>query len=325
MTVRKCSTCKYYEPAPIWRKGWCRNPLLYSPQQSHLVGEDDLDCDRGMGNHWEPLDSVEEDAAAGPTLQVAAISNHRSTHTDLGPQVAPLMLKQVAANAGDDSQAHARAGKGGEMSHFSGSGRFGDSNMGDDDESRRVPPYGGDRDPAPPPGGGGGGGGPERQFTYYSEDRYWTDYLRIAVPVVGVILMLGLVWFWLSSLLGGGNNNNQTANNTGNNAVIVASPKASATTVGTPIPVQSTTASTPTAGGFTVGETVVVAGTGGVGANLRDAPSTSGKALETLADGTQLQITGAAKKDSQYTWWPVKYKDETGYIAGDYLKAASGQ
>ena len=34
---RKCSTCKFYEPAPIWRKGWCRNPLLYAPQQSHLV------------------------------------------------------------------------------------------------------------------------------------------------------------------------------------------------------------------------------------------------------------------------------------------------
>ena len=38
MTGRKCGSCKHYEPAPIWRKGWCRNPLLYSPQQSHLVG-----------------------------------------------------------------------------------------------------------------------------------------------------------------------------------------------------------------------------------------------------------------------------------------------
>ena len=50
---RKCSTCKFYEPAPIWRKGWCRNPLLYAPQQSHLVAEDDLDCSRGLSDYWE--------------------------------------------------------------------------------------------------------------------------------------------------------------------------------------------------------------------------------------------------------------------------------
>ncbi|MCO5176399.1 MAG: hypothetical protein M9890_05415 [Thermomicrobiales bacterium] len=58
MTGRKCSTCKHYEPAPIWRRGWCRNPVLYAPQQNHLVFEDDLDCERGMGNYWEPADAT---------------------------------------------------------------------------------------------------------------------------------------------------------------------------------------------------------------------------------------------------------------------------
>lgn len=57
MTIeRKCGTCKYFEPAPLWRKGWCRHPLLYAPHQSHLVSEDDLDCDRGMTNYWEPAE-----------------------------------------------------------------------------------------------------------------------------------------------------------------------------------------------------------------------------------------------------------------------------
>ena len=55
---RKCSTCKFYEPAPIWRKGWCRNPLLYAPQQSHLVAEDDLDCSRGLSDYWEGADGT---------------------------------------------------------------------------------------------------------------------------------------------------------------------------------------------------------------------------------------------------------------------------
>lgn len=57
MAEHKCGTCKHYEAAPMWKKGWCRNPLLYSPQQSHLVGEDDLDCNRGMGSYWEPIES----------------------------------------------------------------------------------------------------------------------------------------------------------------------------------------------------------------------------------------------------------------------------
>src|SRR5260370_41688319 len=56
--ARKCSTCKFYEPAPIWRKGWCRNPLLYAPQQSHLVAEDDLDCSRGLSDYWEAADGT---------------------------------------------------------------------------------------------------------------------------------------------------------------------------------------------------------------------------------------------------------------------------
>ena len=61
MPEHKCSTCKHYESAPMWKKGWCRNPLLYSPQQSHLVGEDDLDCNRGMGSYWEAIDAPAAD------------------------------------------------------------------------------------------------------------------------------------------------------------------------------------------------------------------------------------------------------------------------
>jgi len=37
---------------------------------------------------------------------------------------------------------------------------------------------------------------------YQPEERYWTDYLRIALPVVGLLLMLGLFWFWAASLIG---------------------------------------------------------------------------------------------------------------------------
>ena len=192
MTVRKCSTCKHYEPAPIWRKGWCRNPLLYSPQQSHLVGEDDLDCDRGMGNYWEPLDAGGQDGDPGATHEVAALGGLPRPNPDLGPNVAPLVLSPALAGA-----VQARDPRGGDVSQFSGPGRPGAGAGDDDEESRRVPPYGGDPNrPAGTPSGG------DRQFSYYTEERYWTDYLRIAAPVLGVILMLGLLWFWISNLIG---------------------------------------------------------------------------------------------------------------------------
>ena len=45
-------------------------------------------------------------------------------------------------------------------------------------------------------------GGRTRSSSYQPEERYWTDYLRIALPVIGIILMLGLLWIWASQLLG---------------------------------------------------------------------------------------------------------------------------
>lgn len=54
---RKCSTCKHYQPSPLWRKGWCRNPLLYDRNTNHLVEADSLACNRTFIDYWEPVDS----------------------------------------------------------------------------------------------------------------------------------------------------------------------------------------------------------------------------------------------------------------------------
>jgi hypothetical protein len=52
---RKCSTCKHYQPSPLWRKGWCRNPLLYDRNTNHLVEADSLACNRTFIDYWEPM------------------------------------------------------------------------------------------------------------------------------------------------------------------------------------------------------------------------------------------------------------------------------
>ena len=54
---RKCGNCRYFEPAPLWRKGWCRNPQLYPPHANHLVDSATIDCEGGFRSriYWEPI------------------------------------------------------------------------------------------------------------------------------------------------------------------------------------------------------------------------------------------------------------------------------
>lgn len=39
-------------------------------------------------------------------------------------------------------------------------------------------------------------------MSYQSEERYWTDYVRVATPIVGLLLLLGVFWYWANSLIG---------------------------------------------------------------------------------------------------------------------------
>ncbi len=180
-------------------------------------------------------------------------------------------------------------------------------------------------------GDGGRNGGNDRQFTYYPEERYWTDYLRIAAPVLGVIILLGLAWFWLSHLIGGSGNgtaNNQPTPTSASSVIVAGSPTKSGVT-GTPVVVStatsaSTATTSPGGGQLASGGSAVVANTGGTGVNMRDAPTTGGNVVDTLPDGTALTITGDSVDADGYTWWPVKTSDGTeGYIVAEYLQPGS--
>src|SRR4051812_40986880 len=83
---RKCSTCKHYQASPLWRKGWCRNPLLYDRNTNHLVEADSLACNRTFIDYWEPI----EDRTAAAGAAGAKASQSRSTGTTgAKPRVAP--------------------------------------------------------------------------------------------------------------------------------------------------------------------------------------------------------------------------------------------
>lgn len=315
MTGRKCGTCKHFEPGPLWRKGWCRNSLLYSPQQSHLVNDEELDCERGMGNYWEAAEPAFSHAAgdisAGFREPVADVMSNAARYpliSDSGQPVYPVT---------------GAAGQGGDRT-----------------------PYG------DPPGGGWSGGPPnsgDRDYNYDPEERYWTDYLRIAAPILGVILMVLVFWFAISQFLGdddpdgslaGGENTPVTLPTTMStpNAAVTPTPPSGTPppfVVGGQTPGAATTPSAPgaatptpsgeapaaTGGEITVGSTVQVVGTDGAGVNVRSMASTEGEIIATFIDGTILEVTDVSVLAEDFIWWPVISEDGIqGYVVQEYLE-----
>ncbi len=68
------------------------------------------------------------------------------------------------------------------------------------------------------------------------EDRYWADYRRITLPMIGLLLLLALVWFWASSLLGTGEDDPAIAATTPTPATERGITSAPATPSSTPSP-----------------------------------------------------------------------------------------
>ncbi|MGI8857596.1 MAG: SH3 domain-containing protein [Thermomicrobiales bacterium] len=470
---RKCSTCKFYEPAPIWRKGWCRNPLLYAPQQSHLVAEDDLDCSRGLSDYWEGADGTGPNA--GVNLAMSSGRDPFGRNPDRGERANPEPPSDQWTNNqygyGNGRSAPPPDDDDGYAPHESappaptGNPRYAGSAGGDEgvrnpwDNAQPgygAPPAPAEGDPhygtdygyvAPPPeqeqhpwqnpppadygqpppdpagygqggygqggygqgeygqgpqqgyGQGGGygqdqyggygqggyppqppneppgvtGSGPrrvvpqtaavgkERSLAYYTEERYWTDYAKLVIPVVVVIALLVGAWFIGTGKLRGGDSATSTPGSSGSTAAAAsittgtrAAGSVASGTRGAGTPAASTAAGVITPSGVAgISQATLPAGsrppgtpaastggtpgaaqgtlpikrftitnTGGVGVNMRDKPDVGGKLVQTVDEGTEVQATGpAVDGTSGGTWYPVQVGDKSGYIRSDFLKA----
>jgi hypothetical protein len=181
------------------------------------------------------------------------------------------------------------------------------------------------------------------------DDRYWTDYLRVALPIIGLLLLVGLLWFWLASIIGDDNNDQPTPTvNTATTVIAAATQTATATTqvVINPTqgaaPTQTTTGEQPAAatntpgeggeqptegGGaqarFQKGDTVI---TNDPDVRLRSEPSSASEdtIITSFDEGTELTIDGpSVEGDDGLIWWPVIDPDgNTGYVADDFLDPA---
>jgi hypothetical protein len=182
-----------------------------------------------------------------------------------------------------------------------------------------------------------------RQIEYYSEDRYWTDYLRIILPVLGVLLFLVLLYLWALAFLRDDDTPGVAGNvSTPTIPMITAetTPTPQPGTPGTPgapgiiltpAPIGSTppvTASTPIPtqvpsddpdDDIYVGAVVAIANTGGTGANLRSLPTTDSDVVTVLLDGTELEVIDGPDFAQGFAWWYVSSDAETGWVVADYL------
>jgi len=195
-------------------------------------------------------------------------------------------------------------------------------------------------------------------------ERYWTDYLRVALPVLGLLLLIGLLWYWASAIIGNG-----TAEAPKTPVVIanvtpiepatpappvetpppaiqptpglpaptvppaIIPPTQAAAAQPTPPPAEPTQPPAPEPGvntdnpcsGLPVYQVgATVSTTEEV--NLRDQPSTEGQRLRVLPQGTLLTVTGDFVESGQCDWWPVTVNDsgEAGFVIEQYLRQEAG-
>jgi len=337
LDARCCGSCRHYEPSATWRKGWCRNSLLFQPRQSHLVQDNELDCSRGTEDFWEPRRD-----RPNPQSEIAGKANVRFPRPSPLKLFAPVPPTFALADAGSNMM-------------FASGYDDDDDDDGYDPEPVERGRGEGTRRPArtttarrPP-----ADGGRQRTVNFQPEERYWTEYLRIALPIIGLLLMIGLFWFWATQLIGdnGGTDETPTQEPAGNPA-LAADPSTpfptqtpAAASGQTPAPTSAPAPSTPpadepteesAAGGnpnTSAQEEQAAAAELAIGGNatindsevnLRPETTTEGDPVSVLGEGTAVTINDGPVEAGDYRWWEVTVNDTgvTGWVVEDYLDAA---
>jgi cytoskeletal protein RodZ len=191
---------------------------------------------------------------------------------------------------------------------------------------------------------------------FQPEERYWTEYLRIALPIIGLLLMIGLFWFWAQQLindpsdpdgtsatqppagaaqLSGGDSTPEPTN-----PPVIGTNPAEGTTAPTDEPSSETPAADPPteepaadedaepdgaeeqpAAELAVGGFATVNDSG---VNLRPNAALAGEPVATLDAETRVEIIGGPEEADEYTWWEVVVDGtgDTGFVAEDFLDPA---
>ena len=206
----------------------------------------------------------------------------------------------------------------------------------------------GDDPPRPPTSGDGGPswGNGDQDFNYFEEERSWTDWVRIGAPILAVLLLVVLLWFWIANFLGDdGDDDDDVAAGTasielptfsaspeatetgqagGTPPAVAASPTPNTGVPGVPSATLPGTDPTQDPGGgpteIYLGATVEVANTDGAGVNVRADATTSAEILTVFLDGTQISIIDGPRDVEGFRWWQISGNEiGAGWIVEDFL------
>jgi hypothetical protein len=184
------------------------------------------------------------------------------------------------------------------------------------------------------------------------DDRYWTDYLRIALPVIGLLLVIAVFWFWAQQLIDSPDDDLtpteapglaeviESPADEGDQQEVVATPpdepQPTQPPVVTPTPIQeedpaNAEGDEPAEGSDDqvvadaedASEQPDTAPEGGIGPDMevlvtengvrmRSEASTAGEIVTELDSGSQLTIVSGPQEGDEYTWWEVT--DQSGNI-----------
>jgi outer membrane biosynthesis protein TonB len=196
--------------------------------------------------------------------------------------------------------------------------------------------------------------------SYQSEERYWTDYVRVATPIVGLLLLLGVFWYWANSLIGADSSAppptavltvipDDTPTPTPTTEAIIEdtpAPDEPTETAGaetpptrTPRPADDEPTATPEeeeqpteepaestdessrGGEFEEGQTLITTSD----VRMRAEPSTESDIVEELAADVELVVVSGTPQEAEgYVWWNVRNEatESTGWVVDDWLAAA---
>jgi len=319
---RKCGNCRYFEPAPLWRKGWCRNPRLYDRRANHLVDATTIDCEQVFRAriYWEPKLQGEID-----TQQEAANSGTKpaSFSADSGGRAPQVPTDNILRPSGGNKPVIVRR-------EVAPDRRF----IKKQSRSRKwlldnIPYY--DKID-----------GPLHSINY-----------RVLLPWLIVVILLGFILFNLTS--------NKTkdvktisSNPTETSAVVTLEPTLAAAINSNPgltTPVVSTNVAPTTAPANSKTPLATATLSGAIptavapsptpaavkvqakvqapkGLHLRQTACTVDanpdcKTLATIPDGAIIQITGNFVLGENIQWWPVTYNGLNGFVAKDFLQQIS--
>ena len=322
---RKCGNCRYFEPAPLWRKGWCRNPRLYDRRANHLVDAATIDCEQVFRAriYWEPV----------PISDVAEVNT--------GPGYSPFVN-----GSGDGAESIPAQADGGRV-------RAGTAPADGVLRARTMvnnPQTGGDnlpvivrreRSTAAP----GIVAKPSRTRRWLVENIPYYDkidgplarinFLRI-LPWAVVALLVLIV---LLNVLGGkktatDQNQSNQSQPTSASAVVFGNTTPTISAINRPTqagnqlatPTLSaivptfTAVPVPTATPKAAEVTAKVKNVGPKGLNMRKDPGTNGTLIRTIPEGETVTITsGDFKTVDSILWVAISYKGANGWVSGEYL------